>query len=120
MNTAGLIAVTTLAAAIGVACTGLVLHLRRARRERAPTITAASPFEAPDPDLVAQRDARLVALGPRPPWWQPIARWHWRRSRAAILATDVSATAAMLSAVYSSDRVRELAERPQPSAVLTP
>jgi hypothetical protein len=67
------------------------------------------------PRLVAERNARMDALGPRPPRWRPIARRRWRRQYAAIAAMDVSAAAEMLRSVYSNERVRALAERPSPT-----
>lgn len=55
----------------------------------------------PDPKSVAIREARLAALGPRPPWWRVFARRRWKRERDAILAMDVSELAAMLREIYT-------------------
>lgn len=52
------------------------------------------------PHLVAERDAALAALGPRPPWWRPFARRRWDRKRAWIAGRDVSQYAAFIRRVY--------------------
>jgi hypothetical protein len=62
--------------------------------------------------LLAEREAKLDALGPRPPWWRPFARRRWRRRRDALLAMDVSQMAEMLREVYSDDVLRAMAARP--------
>jgi hypothetical protein len=59
--------------------------------------------------LLAEREAKLDALGPRPPWWQPFARRRWRRRRDAILAMDVSVWAENLRRWYPAARVQEMA-----------
>jgi hypothetical protein len=62
--------------------------------------------------LLAEREAKLDALGPRPPWWQPFARRRWRKRRDAILAMDCSQMTEMLRGWYSDERLREMAARP--------
>jgi myo-inositol catabolism protein IolC len=62
--------------------------------------------------LAIERDDRIRALGPRPPWWRPLSRRAWRRKRAAILATDVSIFTAMLRSVYTPESTEEMARRP--------
>jgi hypothetical protein len=62
--------------------------------------------------LLAEREAKLDALGPRPPWWQPFARRRWRKRRDAILAMDCSQMTEMLREVYSDDVLRAMAVRP--------
>jgi hypothetical protein len=64
------------------------------------------------PRLVAERDAKVLALGSCPAWWRPFARRRWRRRRAAIMAMDVSMWAEDLRRWYSIERVRDLAARP--------
>lgn len=68
-----------------------------------------------DPKLVAERDARLAALGPQPPWWRPFARRRWKRERGYILATDVSQVTAMMRTLYTPECVEAIANRPHPS-----
>lgn len=63
------------------------------------------------PTLVAERDAKLRAMGPRPPWWRPFARRRWRRRHAEIMAMDVSQYAEFLRHQYPAERVDELARR---------
>lgn len=65
-----------------------------------------------DEQLVVERAQRLADLGPRPPWWRILARRRWHRRHTAIMAVSVSRATAMLRSVYSSDRIRDLAERP--------
>lgn len=67
-----------------------------------------------DPKLAAERDAKLEALGPRPPWRRPFARRRWLRARAAILATDVSTLAALMREVYSTRSLEQMADRRSP------
>lgn len=49
------------------------------------------------PSLLAEREVKLAALGPRPPWWRSFARRRWDRRTAEIMATDVSQRAEMAS-----------------------
>jgi hypothetical protein len=65
-----------------------------------------------DPTLVAERQAKLDALGPLPSWWRPFARRKWKRSRASILAIDVSVYAAMLRSFYTREYAEAEARRP--------
>jgi hypothetical protein len=69
-------------------------------------------MDRPSEKLIREREAKLDALGPRPPWWQPFARRRWRRRRDAILAMDCSQMTEMLREVYSDDVLRAMAVRP--------
>lgn len=73
---------------------------------------------APSPRLVAERDARLAALGSYPPWWRVLARRRWHHERAAILAMDVSQYSEMLRSWYSDDRIQDLARSTPSYAML--
>jgi len=65
-----------------------------------------------DEQLVAEREAKLVALGPRPPWWRPFRRRRWTRARASILAMDVSKLTAIMRRLYGSyEEIHELVSR---------
>lgn len=66
------------------------------------------------PELLAERQARVDALGPLPPWWRLFKRRAWRRERSRIMATDVSTSAYMLRRIYSAAAVDELAARQHP------
>ncbi len=68
-----------------------------------------------DPKLVAERDAKLKQIGPRPPWWRLFARRRWKQQRAAILAIDVSQVALMLRDLYSTAYLEQLASTTSPS-----
>jgi hypothetical protein len=64
--------------------------------------------------LLAEREAKLDALGRCPPWWRPFARRRWRRRLAVVLEMDVSQTAEMLRKLlrecYPVEGVRGMAE----------
>jgi hypothetical protein len=74
--------------------------------------------EVNDPKLVAVREARLASIGPRPPWYRPLARHRWRRRRAEVMAMDVTFAAAILREYYSPASVAAVAERGAPHLVL--
>jgi hypothetical protein len=63
--------------------------------------------------LLAEREAKLDALGRCPPWWRPFARRRWRRRLAVVLAMDVSKAAEMLHDLlrvcYRTEHVAEAA-----------
>lgn len=67
-----------------------------------------------DAELVAERDRRLAALEPRPPWWRPFARRAWRLQREQILSMDCSMFAAMMRRMYPAGGVEELTVRKHP------
>lgn len=69
---------------------------------------------APDPKLVAERDAKVQALGPRPPWWRLFARRRWDERMATIMAMDVGAFTAMLRDMYPPQVVRDMAIQQSP------
>jgi hypothetical protein len=64
--------------------------------------------------LRADRDRKLAALGPRPPWWRPFARRTWRNARLRILAVSLDETTLYLRRAYSADIVSQMASRPHP------
>lgn len=68
----------------------------------------------PDPKLLAERQAKIDALGPCPPWWRFLGRRRWRRAYATIMAIDVSFAAAMYRQIYSDAALEEIANRPSP------
>ena len=115
-----MITVIAILAAIGVgtlciggtfAASALVDWIKHWRRRR----SYVGPAPRTSSKLIAERQAKLVALGPRPPWWRVLSRLRWHRRHAAIMAMDVSAAAEMFRSVYSSARVQELAEQFPPS-----
>jgi hypothetical protein len=57
---------------------------------------------------LAQRNDQLVALGPVPSWWRFRARAAWIRRYRAIMAMDLSATAEIYRAIYSTAAIEEL------------
>jgi hypothetical protein len=69
-------------------------------------------MDRPSEKLIREREAKLDALGPCPPWWHPFARRRWRRRRDAILAMDCSQMTEMLREWYSDEMLRDLAARP--------
>ena len=71
-----------------------------------------------DPTLLAERRAKLEALGPIPPWWRWLARRAWRRARATILAIDCSIVARMYRDIYSGADFEAIARRPHSSYFL--
>lgn len=68
-----------------------------------------------DPDLVRERDTRIAALGPRPPWWRWLSCRRWDRAHARLLAMDVSALAGLVRRHYSEQLVWGIAGRRLPS-----
>ena len=66
-----------------------------------------------DETLVAERQAKLDALGPRPAWWRLLARRRWKHERARICAMDVSKATAMFRRLYTPAAI-EQALRPHP------
>lgn len=62
----------------------------------------------PHPELVAERDRKLAALGPKPRWWRPLARRQWSKASAAINAVDVSQMAWLLRQAYPADAIVEM------------
>jgi hypothetical protein len=71
-----------------------------------------------DPDLVAERQSKLDALGPRPPWWRWLTRRRWKQAYRRIWAADVSYVGAMLRRVYSKEFVTEMANKTHPAIAL--
>lgn len=71
-----------------------------------------SAMDTQSPKLVSERNARLDALGPRPPWWRPFTRRRWDRDHARISAVDVSEWAEMLRHWYGPESVKRLAAQP--------
>lgn len=67
-----------------------------------------------DPKLLAERNAKLLALGLCPPWWRPFARRRWVRRYAAILAMDVTAARALLRRLYPAEHVVVVAQQEHP------
>lgn len=62
--------------------------------------------------LLIERETKLDALGPRPPWWRPFTRRRWRARHAAIMAMDVSEWAEMLRHWYGDEYLKRLAAQP--------
>jgi myo-inositol catabolism protein IolC len=67
-----------------------------------------------DPARVRERDAKISALGQRPPWWRPFARRAWKRAHAAIMAMDVSAFGALFRSHYTQRTAQQLRDRERP------
>ncbi len=63
------------------------------------------------PSLVAERQARLNALGARPPWWKPFARRRFDRQHVAIMAMDCRWSSLILRRFYSSERTQQIVDR---------
>jgi hypothetical protein len=54
----------------------------------------------------------LAALGPPPAWWRVFALCRWMAEYRAIMALDISVHAEQLRELYTDDRLKELAKRP--------
>jgi len=67
-----------------------------------------------DPQLVAERDAKILAIGPRPPWWRPFKRRRWQSARDALGYMDVSRLTALTRQLYPADSVVTMAMKPSP------
>lgn len=77
-----------------------------------------SALDAADPELLAERERGLAALGPRPPWYRFRARRLHDIKRRAIEAVDFSRFAAELRRIYMPALVVGLSKRARPGAVL--
>lgn len=61
-----------------------------------------------------ERCDRLAALGPPPAWWRVLALRRWLRAYGAIMAFDISESAEMLREAYTDEKLREIANAPNP------
>ena len=64
------------------------------------------------PRLRAERDAKVAALGARPPWWRVLSRRRYDRRRRELMAMDISIFAEQMREFYPSSAVAEMASRP--------
>lgn len=67
-----------------------------------------------DPRLVAERDAKILALGPCPPWYRPLKRRRWRIARTQLGFMSVSRMTAIAREMYPADSVLKMSMRPSP------
>lgn len=64
------------------------------------------------PKRAVERCDRLAKLGPPPPQSRPWKLRRWLRAYRAIMALDISEAAEMLRDLYPTERIEELASRP--------
>lgn len=65
-------------------------------------------------DLQSARRARILAVGPYPPWWRPLARRAWRKRLHAAMVVTAEEMSAIIQDAYAQ-ALDSLARQPNPA-----